>query len=245
MLQGLGALLTGVGLTLSALGAAKRNKTKRSLQGIPPKQLSNGKTPKATLHKVHSLEQRIDLMRPLIQKGKRDAVVRERVMQYFREYDVPERDTQGELAAIQKGLAADATGGDTKQIASELKAIYDGTRSDVRYRYDVYGVDTFQSPRRTLEFGGGDCDDYSTLLASMFLAAGYPVKLKVIETKKASKGRQFAGEPNWDHIYVMVGVPPSNPDKGKWIPVDGSLEKKIGWEAPKKMVNTSATFVVE
>jgi len=242
-MAGFGALLTGVGLVLSAIEATRRSRSKtyRTIKNLP-NSFSNPQTksldePTASLHKVKTLEERVALLVPLIQKGRRDPIVRQRIMKYFRDYDVPERDTGGELAAIRAGLSRDS--------GVKTRAIYAGVRKDVRYRRDIYGIDTFQSPRRTLEFGGGDCDDYTSLLASMYLSAGFPVRIKIIETKVAAQGRTSPKEPNWDHIFVLVGVPPENPESGRWIPVDGSLQREVGWEAPRSIVNTSITFAVD
>jgi hypothetical protein len=77
------------------------------------------------------------------------------------------------------------------------------------------------------------CDDGSILLAAMVKQLGYQVKLRVVRTH---------GAPDWDHIYVVAGLPPTNPKK--WFPLDASLEKTAGWEAGKDLVADHKDFPV-
>jgi hypothetical protein len=77
------------------------------------------------------------------------------------------------------------------------------------------------------------CDDYSILIAALLQSVGYPVKLRVIRTRRS---------PDWNHIYNMVGLPPRAPSR--WIPVDGSVGYGVGWQAPKGMVAQHRDFLV-
>lgn len=120
-----------------------------------------------------------------------------------------------------------------KDDMAELRALYRNVRDSVRYTSDIRGIDSYQSPQRTLDFGTGDCDDYSTLVCASAMSIGFPCRLKAIRTKGAN---------DWNHIYSEIGVPKRSPKK--WIPFDASIEMGLGWEAPAKMVAESKTFPV-
>jgi len=85
----------------------------------------------------------------------------------------------------------------------EAQAIYQFVKSRVRYTGDVgavvhddgrhEGVDLYQSARRTLEFGGGDCDDNSILNSTLLALNGIDPVLRVVKTR---------GAPDWEHIYA-------------------------------------------
>lgn len=117
-----------------------------------------------------------------------------------------------------------------KSWKHEPVAIFNTVRSMVRYTRDIQNVDTYQHPLRTLEWGGGDCDDYSSLLAALLTAVGYPVKLHIMETKNLQGKR----EGDWNHISILVGIPPRAPTQ--WLPLDGSLKQPAGWYPPKHMI---------
>lgn len=55
----------------------------------------------------------------------------------------------------------------------------------------------------------GDCDDISTLQASIYKALNIPVRFTAI--------RSEASNPNYDHVFIEVKV------YGKWIPYDVTL----------------------
>ena len=56
----------------------------------------------------------------------------------------------------------------------EAARLQNWVRSNIRYTGDVYDVETLQTPLVTLQERYGDCDDQSTLLATMLLAIGIP-----------------------------------------------------------------------
>lgn len=71
----------------------------------------------------------------------------------------------------------------------EAKAIYKWMKKNIRYTGDIApvqwedgtvdGVDLYQSARRTVEFGGGDCDDHSILGATLLSLNGIEAQLAV------------------------------------------------------------------
>lgn len=83
---------------------------------------------------------------------------------------------------------------------------------NVRYTGDIYGYDTFQSARSTLDYGGGDCDDGAILVATLAAGNQFPVKLRITENP---------GDRGWAHIYPLIGIPKLNPQQ--WWPFDWTL----------------------
>ena len=156
---------------------------------------------------VHTLDQRVKYIQQMIKKGRNDPRIR----------------------ALTVKIVSKKCGNkfchDEKDHVSEIKAVFDWIRKNVRYVRDNYDRDTFQHPVRTLEFVGGDCDDYSITLASMLQSIGYPVKLRVIQTTNSS---------DWNHIYIRVGLPPGNPTH--WMDLDGSENRPAGWAPPKSLI---------
>jgi hypothetical protein len=93
----------------------------------------------------------------------------------------------------------------------ELRAIFDFVVTNVRYTGDITDKDTFQSALRTLQFGGGDCDDHSILNATLAMENGFRCKWRITSNTGAT----------WDHIYCMAAVPKHKPSQ--WIPLDTTL----------------------
>lgn len=168
-----------------------------------------------SLHKVTGLKPKVAELRRLARLGATDASVR---------------------AFAVKAVSArcgDTWCADEKDYDAELRAVFDAVRQSVRYVRDHEFCDTFQHPARTLEFGGGDCDDYATLLASLLLTIGYPCWFRVIKT---------VGAADWDHIYLMVGLPPARPTR--YVSLDGSVDHPAGWEVPRSQVAAWQDFKV-
>lgn len=104
----------------------------------------------------------------------------------------------------------------------ELGSIFDFTVRNARYTGDIAFKDTFQSALRTLQFGGGDCDDQSVLNAVLAMENGFQTKWRITSNTGAT----------WDHIYAMAGVPKHNPHR--WIALDTTLgPNKFGIEPPR------------
>lgn len=71
-----------------------------------------------------------------------------------------------------------------------------------------------------------NCDDYVVVLGSLLQAVGYPVRLRVVQTKDSD---------DWDHIYLLVRIPPMG-NGGRWHPLDASVDKQAGWEVPRDRI---------
>lgn len=64
------------------------------------------------------------------------------------------------------------------------------------------------------------CDDQTIYLGAMLMAVGYSVRCRVVQT---------VGEASWNHIYLLVGVPPGVAEK--WIALDLSVKGSTpGWQ---------------
>lgn len=180
-----GALMAGIGI----YAVVRERKIVRGVQGLG-RQLgrraaqapivssySDGNM-RTTLRQssVMPIEQRVATIQDLIHKSVQDPEMRKIALQVTSA--CPERDKM-----------------------CEAQAIYNFTKSRVRYTGDigaivhpdgnVEGVDLFQSARRTIEFGGGDCDDHNILNGTLLALNGIDPILRVVKTR---------GAPDWEHI---------------------------------------------
>lgn len=115
----------------------------------------------------------------------------------------------------------------------EAKAIYKWMRKHVKYSGDVSpimrgngqveGIDLYQSGKRTVQFGGGDCDDQSALVATLASVIGLTTRLRVTAQE---------GDDDYSHIYPVVLLPKFSPSYG--VAVDTTLPgmNKFGVEYP-------------
>lgn len=204
LIMGVGSVLAGIQTLRSGFAA------KPGLDESPGFARSGGKkkTPyKATFAKVRTVSDRIKHIKTQIEKGRRDPTIRAFAVKAVSQkcgnkFCIPERDYWG-----------------------EIKAVFNGIRANVRYVRDGHGLDTYQAANRTLEFAGGDCDDFSITLGSALLSIGFPIKLRVIQTH---------GSPDFNHIFLIAGIPPKAPTK--WVSLDASVDQPAGWHPPKSMI---------
>jgi transglutaminase-like putative cysteine protease len=106
-----------------------------------------------------------------------------------------------------------------KDRLGEVAALFDWVRRHVRYTRDIFRVELLHSARRMLELRAGDCDDMAILLGAMLVSTGHPVRLVLVGFRP---DRPHA----YSHVYpeVLVG--------GRWIPVDASTSRPLGWHPP-------------
>lgn len=116
----------------------------------------------------------------------------------------------------------------------EAKALFEFTRKHIRYTRDIRGVELYQRPRRSLQQGIGDCDDQTIFLGAALQSIGHPIMIKVIGLK---------GSPVFQHVYLLVGLPPDNPTE--WRPLDPSRPEEAGWELPADKVGLNRLYEVE
>jgi hypothetical protein len=80
--------------------------------------------------------------------------------------------------------------------------------------------ETLQSPLVTLQYGAGDCDDHSTLIAAMLKSLGFNTRFQTV----ASDG---SDPDTFTHVYGEVECPPGS---GEWMGLDSTVERSFpGW----------------
>lgn len=67
----------------------------------------------------------------------------------------------------------------------------------VRYAFHPSGRDRFQTMRRTVETGAGDCDNSTVALCTALSILGFQVGARIYS---------WTGD-SWDHITALVGLP--------------------------------------
>jgi len=111
-----------------------------------------------------------------------------------------------------------------RDYLGEIKALTSWVRSKTRFTRDPYGAELIRHPRRQIyEFSKSgqiqtDCDESSTLLASLLGSIGHNVRVALVD---AGMGREIT------HAIAQVEYPP-----GRWIFLETTKEKPIGW-SPK------------
>jgi transglutaminase-like putative cysteine protease len=106
-----------------------------------------------------------------------------------------------------------------KDRVGEVRALFDWVRRNIRYTRDVFRTELLHSARRMLELRAGDCDDMSILLGAMLVSTGHPVRL-ILTGFRPNKPHGYS------HIYPEVNI------KGKWIPIDATLDHPMGFAVP-------------
>jgi transglutaminase-like putative cysteine protease len=99
-----------------------------------------------------------------------------------------------------------------KDWPGEVRDIHAFVRDGIRYVKDVRGVETLQTPEKTLELGQGDCDDKSTLVAALLESIGHPTRFVAV-----GFNGQFA------HVLVETKI------GTKWVAVETTEPVAVGW----------------
>lgn len=98
----------------------------------------------------------------------------------------------------------------------EIMACHQFVRDRIKYVRDPDGFELVQTPEKTLHYGVGDCDDKSTLLASMLLSIGHPCRFVAVG---------FRGE-EYSHVFVEAKL------GERWWALETILPVEAGWEPP-------------
>lgn len=114
-------------------------------------------------------------------------------------------------------------------------AIYNWVKQHVRFVEDetllqdltgqvVSNKELLLTPERllTMDPPSGDCDDFSTLLASMLLAVDIQVSFVTIAADPSIPDR-------FSHVYVKANLP-----RGDEVYMDASHGPYMGWESPEQ-----------
>lgn len=214
--MGIGSLVAGVSTLNRAL---KRERKSQDQLGDMPvgsdlSKLPRG-TPRATIRKVYTIEDRLHGVMEQMNRSIRDPYIRH---------------IAAELVSKRCRSPNTQTGDGgwcyaERAYWKEVLAVYNYVRAHVRYVRDIHSIDTFQTARRTLQMRSGDCDDFAITLGALLMSVGFPVRTKTIQT---------TGAPDYNHIYLQVGLPPTKPTR--WKTLDASTPNPAGWEAPRSMI---------
>lgn len=120
------------------------------------------------------IDGRIAILQEKIQKGRQDPVIRELAVK---------------TVSRRCGDKWCVTEGDQW---AEVVAIYDELKTRYRYVHDEARRDLFQSPRRTLQLGGGDCLPQGTLLLND--------KFELVPIEKLIIGSRIWGHDRWSEV---------------------------------------------
>lgn len=105
----------------------------------------------------------------------------------------------------------------SKDFRCEIEAIYSWVDENIRFVRDINGVETLQTPARTLELAVGDCDDHVILLSALLESVGHPTRFVAVGFRP--------GE--FSHVLTETRL------GGKWIPLETTVSgAHIGWYPP-------------
>ena len=88
------------------------------------------------------------------------------------------------------------------------------------------------------------CDDYAITMGALLGAIGHNPKLKVIAATNGDPGAQA----DWNHIYLLDCLPAGGAvagTGGRCVPMDASVNKPFGWEAPKNRIYKQKVFDIK
>lgn len=86
----------------------------------------------------------------------------------------------------------------------EINALFNSTKKNLRYVADVRGIDTYQNPVRSRDWGGGDCDDHLADLIAQHYSIGFAAGARVMSPDL---------DPSGTHTYGIIGVPKEEPTR--------------------------------
>jgi transglutaminase-like putative cysteine protease len=133
------------------------------------------------------------------------------------------RDATVRQLAVEIRQAAHVPG---KDWLGEVKAVHRFIRNTITYVRDVRNVETLQTPLRVLINRAGDCDDQAMLVAALLEALGHPTRFRAMAF---SSPQQFA------HVLAETLV------ATRWVPVETTLDKPVGWLPPNIVANMIET----
>lgn len=123
-----------------------------------------------------------------------------------------------------RSIACSLAGGD---IDDTIRNIFDWVRRNIRFvddevlltQYGISpgGIEFVTSPIQLLQRRTGDCDDFSTLLASLLIASRLPIGIHFVTIGE--------NDSEFSHVYVVAELP-----DGRVIPLDASHGPEPGWE---------------
>ena len=110
-----------------------------------------------------------------------------------------------------------------KDQLAEVVAVFEYVRDQIRYVADPLDVETLTTPDRLIDEGAGDCDDKSTLLATLLAAIG-------IDSEFVVTG--YTDNTNYEHVYVLAYV------SSVRVALDPCELQPAGWQPPRPTIYT-------
>ena len=108
-----------------------------------------------------------------------------------------------------------------KDELGEVNELFLFVRDKVRYIRDVLHVETLATPTVTLARRAGDCDDKTTLLATLCESIGYPTHFVVAG---------YTDPKTFEHVYLQIFA------AEQWINADPTEYKPLGWAPPNPTI---------
>lgn len=103
-----------------------------------------------------------------------------------------------------------------KDFDGEMKRLHSFVKSTIRYTRDINGVETVQSPVKTLEYRAGDCDDKAVLLATLLESVGFKTRFYAVGFRPD----------NVEHVLLECEL------FGNWIALETTEPVAAGWTPP-------------
>lgn len=83
-----------------------------------------------------------------------------------------------------------------KNDREKLEAVHTWIRNNIAFIQDTAGAETFQTPQKTLELQGGDCDDLAILARAILASIGFICRWGLVYHGESAR-----------HIFVWVYYP--------------------------------------
>lgn len=105
-----------------------------------------------------------------------------------------------------------------KNFRGQAERLQNYVRRHVQYVRDVAGVETVQTPLRTLDNRAGDCDDQSVLLATLLESIGHPTRFVAIKTNPLGP---------FVHVFTETKIGRA------WLPAETTEPWRLGQHPPQ------------
>lgn len=118
--------------------------------------------------------------------------------------------------AIRETALQLVAGLDQKDFRGEMRRLHSFVQNSIRYVRDINGVETVQTPVKTLEYGAGDCDDKATLLSALLESIGFKTRFYAVGFRPG----------HIEHVLLECDY------FGQWIALETTEPVAMGWSPP-------------
>ena len=105
-----------------------------------------------------------------------------------------------------------------KNFAGQAARLQNYVRNNIQYVKDINGVETIQTPDRTLQNRAGDCDDQAVLLATLLETIGHPTRFVAIKLKSFGP---------YVHVFTETKA------GSRWLAAETTEDWPLGMQPPK------------